>query len=386
MPKSAAWFMLAPLHRDGFSMSSPLPNATAEASLMQRLPRWLLPFGFWSLLGLSSSVSSMLNAINEGEARTWRRTFAYNLPQFYLWMLLTPLVARLGRYTAQCSWQRFFAVHVPASLLMALVQSSGTLVLYWLLRGDVGSAPTTIADVFRVEIVYQFHQSLVIYWVVLTVLRGTESRRSLRDERLRTARLENQLAQSQLQVLRTQLQPHFLFNTLNAISALALSDPPLARTMVARLSDFLRLTLEEGQRQRVPLARELEFLDCYLAIQRVRFQDRLTTELDIPDDTLEAIVPHLILQPLVENALQHGLLPMPGGGLLRVAAKRVGNVLHLVVEDDGKGFTADALREGIGLGNTRARLEALGVDGIDLRARNGGGTRVELRLPFETAP
>jgi LytS/YehU family sensor histidine kinase len=220
--------------------------------------------------------------------------------------------------------------------------------------------------------------------VILVVLRGMESRRHLRDERLRRTQLETQLAQAQLQALRMQLQPHFLFNTLNAISALALSNPSQARLMIARLSDFLRLTLEERHAPQVPLSRELQFLECYLGIQQVRFQDRLTTLLDVAADTVNAAVPNLILQPLVENALRHGLLAKAGGGTVRISARRHGDDLRLRVDDDGLGLPRGGPLEGIGLGNTRARLCMLfGTSArLDLMHRPEGGTRVEVRFPF----
>jgi LytS/YehU family sensor histidine kinase len=218
---------------------------------------------------------------------------------------------------------------------------------------------------------------------MLVVLRGIASWRSLQDERVRNAQLANQLAQSQLQALRMQLQPHFLFNTLNAISALTIADPPQAKLMIARLSDFLRLTLEERHAQQIPLSREMQFLESYLGIQQVRFQDRLVTHVDM-GDTGRAMVPSLVLQPLVENALRHGLLAKTDGGELRISARRVDDELHLRVEDDGLGLPADGAVEGVGLSNTRERLKAMFGDKatMDLSRRIDGGTRVELRLPF----
>jgi LytS/YehU family sensor histidine kinase len=242
----------------------------------------------------------------------------------------------------------------------------------------------TLGAYIRMEFAYSFHLAVLTYWVILVVLRGMESRRHLRDERLRRTQLETQLAQAQLQALRMQLQPHFLFNTLNAISALALADPLQARLMIARLSDFLRLTLEERHAPQVPLSRELEFLTCYLGIQQVRFQDRLSTELDVADDTLAAAVPNLILQPLVENALRHGLQDKPGAGILRVSTRRDGDQLQLRVDDDGLGLPPAGTAEGIGLGNTRSRLHMLFGDAAQLvlSAIPGGGTRAEVRLPY----
>ncbi|MDO1529664.1 histidine kinase [Fulvimonas sp. R45] len=351
----------------------------------QRLQTLALSFGFWTLLALSYALSGGLAAISEGYPPGWLRNLAWNLGNFWLWMALVPVVGWLGRQGAGRGWRRFCAVHVPASLAVALAQMLVHLVVFWVLCGP-GRMPGvhTLGQYVRMEFAYSYHLAVLTYWIVLVVLLGMESRRRLRDERLRNAQLETQLAQAQLQALRMQLQPHFLFNTLNAISALALADPLQARQMIARLSDFLRLTLEERHAPQVPLARELEFLRCYLDIQQVRFQDRLGTRLEVDDDTLRAAVPNLILQPLVENALRHGLLAKAEPGHLRVAGRREGDQLVLCVDDDGLGLPPDGASEGIGLTNTRTRLAMLfgGDARLELQRRDGGGTRVELRLPF----
>ena len=352
-----------------------------DTSHWQRLA---LSFGFWTLLALSYAFSGGLSSISEGYPPGWLRTLCWNLSNFWLWMALVPLVGWLGRQTAGRSWGRFFAVQVPASLGVALLQMLAHLMLFWYLSGPGRMPVHTLGQYLRMELAYSFHLAVLTYWVILAVLRGMESRRHLRDERLRRTQLETQLAQAQLQALRMQLQPHFLFNTLNAISALALADPLQARLMIARLSDFLRLTLEERHAPQVPLARELEFLACYLGIQQVRFQDRLSTQLDVDDDTLAAAVPNLILQPLVENALRHGLQDKPGAGTLRISTRRDGDRLQLRVDDDGLGLPPAGTAEGIGLGNTRSRLRMLFGDAaqLELRPIPGGGTRAEVRLPF----
>jgi len=342
-----------------------------------------LAFGFWTLLVLSYTASNVAGAIEEGRPTSWARVLSWNFLDFYLWMALTPLVGWLGRLGAQ-SWRRFWTLHVPCSIVVASVQSAAMLLLYWWWSGpNPQSKLYAFTDLLHNELVFKFHFALLVYWLMVVVLRGIASRHSLEDERLRNSQLEARLAQSQLQVLRMQLQPHFLFNTLNAISALALADPSQARLMIARLSDFLRLTLEERHSQQVPLSREVQFLESYLGIQQVRFQDRLVTQLDM-GDTGNALVPSLILQPLVENALRHGLLAKTGGGKLHISARRVDEQLHLRVEDDGLGLPETGPVEGIGLSNTRARLRALfGEDAtMDLSRRSGGGTRVELCFPF----
>src|SRR6516225_3316734 len=156
-------------------------------------------------------------------------------------------------------------------------------------------------------LIYVFHQNLVIYWIIVTATQGYLYYTRYRESELRSAQLSAQLAQAQLQALRMQLHPHFLFNTLNAISTLVYKDPEIADRMIARLSDLLRLTLENIGVQEVPLAQELEFLERYLEIERTRFADRLTVRMDIAPEALDGCTPYLILQPLVENALRHGI-------------------------------------------------------------------------------
>lgn len=355
----------------------------ANATGMHRLKVASLAFAFWTVIALSYTASNVLGGISEGHPIAWQRALSWNLIDFYLWMALTPLVSWLGRMAAH-SWRRFWGVHVTCSIVVAALQSALMLQLFfWLCGPNPKGHVYTLADLYRNEAVYNFHLALLTYWLMLVVLRGIASWRSLQDERLRSAQLESQLAQSQLQALRMQLQPHFLFNTLNAISALTIADPPQAKLMIARLSDFLRLTLEERHTQQVPLSREMQFLESYLGIQQVRFQDRLVTHVDM-GDAGRALVPSLVLQPLVENALRHGLLAKTDGGELHISARRVDNELHLRVEDDGLGLPAAGAVEGVGLSNTRARLKAMFGDKatMDLSRRTDGGTRVELRLPF----
>lgn len=350
----------------------------------QRLKAWSIAFGFWTLLAFSYSASQVLGSISEGQPGSWSRALSWNFLDFYLWMALTPLIGWLGRRGAQ-SWRSFWVLHIPCSIVMAAFQSAAMMALYWQICGPSQQGRvSTFAGFVHQEVIYKFHLAWLTYWLILMALRGIASRRSLKDERLRISRLEGQLAQSQLQALRMQLQPHFLFNTLNAISALALADPTQARLMISRLSDFLRLTLEERHAQQVSLSREMQFLECYLAIQQVRFRDRLATHLNVAHDTVNAAVPNLILQPLVENALRHGLLAKTGSGNLYISAQRDGDQLCLRVDDDGLGLPESGHLEGIGLTNTRARLQALFGEAaiMHLGRIAGGGTRVELRFPF----
>jgi sensor histidine kinase YesM len=223
------------------------------------------------------------------------------------------------------------------------------------------------------------------YWAIVGVYLAFHYHREYRDRELSALKLQTSLTEARLQALRAQLNPHFLFNTLNAISALALKGDQAGVTeMLGRLSDLLRMALEEEHAQEIPLSREIDFLDRYLVLQRVRFADRLAVNKNIAPETLNALVPPMILQPIVENAIVHGVGARRGRAQLDVVAARDNGLLRLEVHDNGPGF-ADARQQfGIGLGNTRARLEQL--YGTEQRLEYGsapdGGAWVSITLPF----
>ncbi|MFL5538080.1 MAG: sensor histidine kinase [Longimicrobiaceae bacterium] len=203
-----------------------------------------------------------------------------------------------------------------------------------------------------------------------------------------TARLQAQLAEARLSALRSQIDPHFLFNTLNAVSALVERDPRGVRRMIARLSELLRNSLEGAGEPVVTLRKELEFADRYLEIMRIRFQGSLEVETKVDDEAMDALVPSLVLQPLVENAVKHGVGRLKGVGRIRIEARRDGSRVVLRVCDNGPGMEGDApAREGVGLRNTRERLaELYGEEGrLALRPAEGGGVEAEVSLPFRAA-
>jgi signal transduction histidine kinase len=210
--------------------------------------------------------------------------------------------------------------------------------------------------------------------------------RTLRERELRAAQLEEQLAKTRLQVLKSQLQPHFLFNTMHSISSLMLTDVRAADQMMTRLGDLLRMSLESAGTQITTLSREIEFLNCYLEIERVRFAERLTVTFDISPTTLDAAVPHLLLQPLVDNAVKHGISQLPGGGEIRIAATTQARQLKIEISDNGPGLSKTGTLPSIGLGLriTRERLESLyGRDQrLELLRPPGGGTTVQVCIPF----
>ncbi|MBM3877039.1 MAG: hypothetical protein FJ386_10010 [Verrucomicrobia bacterium] len=226
-----------------------------------------------------------------------------------------------------------------------------------------------------------------IYWVIVCLAHAVAYHRRGEERQRRSAELEASLSQARLQALQAQLQPHFLFNTLNAAATLVHKDPRAADEMITNLSELLRLALDGSAQQEVPLRREFELLDRYLEIQQVRFGARLKVERELDAAALDARVPTLILQPLVENAIKHGIEPRAAAGVVGISARREGPVLRIVVRDTGGGLAPPHQprdREGIGLANTRARIEALYGSAGRVTLRNGaeGGFSVEMEMPF----
>src|SRR5262245_15025457 len=262
--------------------------------------------------------------------------------------------------------------------------------------------------IFSYRFLQNLHQRLIgrlpvdviIYWTIIGAGYAFEYYRRFREQQLQSARLElratqleTQLAQAQLQAIKMQLHPHFLFNTLHAISALMDDDVKGARRMIARLSELLRLTLENVGQQEVSLRQELDALERYLEIEQIRFQDRLTVRLAVAPETLDAKVPNLVLQPIVENAIRHGIAPRSSAGRVEIRAERRDGMIELQVIDDGPGLRpcdeagAEELKEGIGLANTRARLRRLYGDEhrIEIKDADEGGLIVKLSIPFRQA-
>lgn len=234
---------------------------------------------------------------------------------------------------------------------------------------------------------------LVYDWFMYAVILGTVSalaaRRELRAKELAAERLEKELAQTEMKLLKAELDPHFIFNALHTITSLVHRDPDAAERMLCRLSDFLRLTFATTGAQEVPLQQELEHLQSYMAIQMIRFRGRLFLDTEVPPELLGCRVPNLLLQPLVENVVKHAVAPSPRAVHARLRARREGERLLIEVLDDGPGLpVAGPLREGIGLANTRGRLRKLYGERHALRLENRapGGTRALVDLPFRLMP
>lgn len=279
---------------------------------------------------------------------------------------------------------------LPAYLGAMLVVSAVHTTLNWALRAalfplagfggyDYGIIPLRYA--------MELPGDVVVFWVMVVALYGAGRLRAAREQEVRSAQLQSSLARAELRSLRLQLQPHFLFNALNTISATMYDDPAAADEMLDRLSELLRASLRTAQTDEVPLRAELEVLDAYLAIMRARFGDRLRVDLDVEPGVRDALVPSMILQPLVENAIRHGNVECVGHGHVALRAARHDGGLRLEVEDDGPGSPDEVLDKGLGLSATAERLQLLYGGDAGFAAGNvaGGGFRVTARLPFKEA-
>jgi hypothetical protein len=348
--------------------------------------RWCFFFFVWTLLGTSFALSTYLGALQDNVQISWKRILSGYLADFYLWGMLSPLIFLLARrFELRTNFPRNLLIHLAASVILSgLVLSAASPLVWYLGYVNLARNPT-LAILWRNNAfsAYYFHQGLTIYWTTLVVAHALYYYRGLREGEAQRARLTAQLAQAQLQALKMQIHPHFLFNTLNSIAALLHKDVEAADRMIAKLGDFLRLTLQRSDAQIVNFEQELEFLKCYLDIEHVRFQDRLTVEMDIDPHALTAMIPNLILQPIVENAVRHGVARQTSPGHISIRARRQGARLIMNVEDNGPGLKANSNGSGIGLSNTRARLEQFYGSDFSFQIANSAerGASVTLDVP-----
>jgi signal transduction histidine kinase len=324
-----------------------------------------------------------------GEPLSLREAILSGAATWYPWVLLAPLVVCVCRWFPfdGGAWWRSAAAHVPASFVFGA--------LWTLIRWGLSFIPWVdekpLSPV-RISVAHLYLWFLS-YWILVGVYEARRNYRRFTQGELRASQLEARLAQAQLEVLKGQLHPHFLFNTLHAISTLIHRDPDAADEMLAQLSDLLRMTLATVGVQEVPLQQELEFLRRYLDIQQTRFADRLKVIVDVPPDTLDVKVPNQVLQPLVENAIHHGVDARRGDGLVEIRARAEGDMLRLEVRDDGPGLKIapgeipPSKGTGIGLSNTRARLRELygPESALELADYPAGGTLVSLLIPLRRA-
>jgi len=344
-------------------------------------------FTLWTLLGLVFSTQLYLAEQRFSiHPSTWWQALRAELPDWYLWGVLALIVRGLARRFRidRENWERAVPIHLGSSLTLAFVHLVLATAIQVVLHG---AEPYPFLPKLVDNFAASYHWNLLIYWAIVALAHARDYARDAQEHRVRAAELETGVARARLQALTLQLRPHFLFNTLNAIAELIHEDPDAAERMVGRLADLLRRTLETDGSAEVPLATELELVDRYLDIQAVRFQDRLRVRWEVASDARAAQVPAMILLPLVENAVRHGVSARPGPGEVGIRARREADTLRLEVWDDGPGLPAVSLnsgRRGIGLANTQARLTQLygATHHFELVDGTPTGLVVRVSLPF----
>jgi sensor histidine kinase YesM len=345
----------------------------------QRWARLAFIWGVWTLVGLFFSSQIYFFYLRTEKSFSMLSSLAWQMSATYVFALSTPLVLWLARRfrIERTLWRRSLVVHFLAGTAIAAAWAMCHITIDSAFGSKIKFTPDNIARLIFVNL----DKELLVYWIIVVISHAVDYYQRYREGELRAS-------QAQLQALKMQLHPHFLFNALHSISALVHSDPEAADKMIARLGDFLRLTLETSAAQEVPLRQELEFLNCYLEIERIRFQDRLTTHIEVDPQTLDCRVPNLILQPVVENAIRHGVAPRAAHGHIEIRAERDGQTLRLQVRDNGAGLPTDNSRRasagGVGLSNTRARLSQLygASQRFELANDPRGGAVATIEIPF----
>jgi two-component system LytT family sensor kinase len=386
---------LAPAKATGNSDRAAANGSAAAVSLADgaigERPRWLVLTLVWLIPGILAAAQSLLSMSLQGEMpRNWPFV-VIQIPAWLSWALLTPIVVRVSRRAPiqREHVGRALATHAPWAVALAVLHGAfwlGASVFVQYLREPGSFADERMAASLGVAVLGRLLSGLVTYGAIVGVATALDAQRRLREREVRSVKLEGELSAAQLSALKMQLHPHFLFNTLHAISVLIGEDPVAARRTVMRLGDLLRLTLSRAAANEVALSDELELVRLYLEIERTRFQDRLTVDFEVPHELLDARVPDLILQPLVENALKHGVAPRAGAARIVVRAARDDGSLVLEVSDNGGGPPPErARRDGVGLRTTRRRLAQRYGDAqrFELVSAPVGGCLARITIPFE---
>jgi|HubBroStandDraft_1064217.scaffolds.fasta_scaffold00261_25 two-component system LytT family sensor kinase len=354
--------------------------------------RWRWIAAIWCAGGLFDASQTVLIMHAEGRHHAWPPLFGTELAGWLPWALATPLVVRLARRypILRDITARTLAVHLAAFAVISAVAETWSSWLQVLFNPWGNRKWPTFVDTWSTTLLYQVFTFLIAYALILTVTYLVDARESIARQVTETARLNEELSRAQLAALRRQIEPHFMYNTLNSIAGLVRDQRnDSAVSMIVGLSEFLRRASEDSHRSQVTLAEEVEYLQRYLDLQKVRFGDRLQVTVDIPGELLRAQVPNLLLQPLVENAIKHGIAKRAAGGIVRVAGTCHNGNLRLSIYNDAPSVLTNwqATHTGVGIGNLRTRLQILhgGESGLELRRPDSGGVEVIVVLPFTEA-
>jgi len=363
-----------------------------EARAETRSTHWTWIAAIWCAGALFDASQSMLVMHAMGGSRPWLRPFVIEFASWLPWALATPLVIELARRQpiVQGATLKAAAVHLAAFTAISVTAEAWSAGLRVIFNPWRHARSPNFLNTWTSSLTDQILTFLIAYALILTVTYVVDSREKMARQMTETARLNEELSRAQLAALRRQMDPHFMFNTLNSIAGLVRDQRSNAAvSMIVGLSEFLRRASADSHRAQVTLAEEVEYLQRYLDIQKVRFGDRLRVSLDIPADLMEAQVPSLLLQPLVENAIKHGVSKRLSGGEIRVTGTRCDGSLGLTVYNDGPWVPEDleGAPDGVGLGNLRTRLQILHGDRSALRLQPAerGGVDVVVTLPFREA-
>jgi two-component sensor histidine kinase len=365
-----------------------MPETPADV----RSPRWLWIAAIWCAGGLLDASQTVLAVRAEGTHHAGLPLFATELVSWLPWVLATPLVIRLARRhpVLGVTMMPTAALHLAAFGIISLIAAAWYALLQNLFNPWGHSMPPgPFLDEWRTFLIYQALTFLLVYVLIVAITYVVDSRDNTARQRTETARLNEELSRAQLAALRRQMEPHFIFNTLNSVAGLVRDQRnDAAVSMLVGLSEFLRRASEDSHRSQVTLTEEVEYLKRYLDLQKVRFGERLQVSVDIPPDLSQALVPNLLLQPLVENAIKHGVAKRVAGGVIRIAGARSNCNLCLSVYNDGPSLPTDwqAMHNGIGIDNLRTRLRILHGSESELQLRNTDtGVEVLVTLPLREA-
>jgi two-component system LytT family sensor kinase len=355
---------------------------------MRHSAQWFPVVFFWIFqIALTSTASGV-----PGHAFTRQQSLQKSVIAWTVWALLAPMIVGIDRWLplSRAAIFKRFLIHIPLSLFFTALNVYADAVSTTLLNS--GSPPfASPITIIQESLAGSFQSRFVVYWVVLFVYITFDHATHLRERDIRTAELERLLSEARLETLRAKLHPHFLFNTLNTISAHVEREPRTARRMLEQLGELLRLALTHADDQEIPLAQEIAFIERYLELQKTRFVERLATIVKVDADALDAMVPTFILQPLVENAIRYSTAPRLGKSLVKVLVWKENGRLRLRVLDDGPGLPQGwdpELHVGIGLSSTRERLRRLYGDReqhFAIGSDSGKGVRVDLSFPFRSS-
>jgi sensor histidine kinase YesM len=354
---------------------------------MSKLRLTLNLFIIWSVIATIFSFITYFSGRNEGRTTPFIIILTDNFYRYGLWGLLSPLIFGATKkldFQSKTHYLRSFGIHI----LLAILFSSVNFIIYgiiaWFSYIRFRENSDDMWRFLQNSFLGNQYLGLLIYFLIVFASQAYLRNRKFAEEKQKASVLQAQLVQSQLQALKMQLQPHFLFNTLNSISSLVLKNPLQAQTMIAKLGDFLRLTLDFNENQMVLLSEELRFLRSYLEIEQIRFSEKLQVIFDVSDDVMNAVVPHLALQPIVENSVKHGISQMTENGKIEITARKLEDKLQLKVKDNGPGKSVSNEKNQTGLLNIKTRLKHLYGDNFsfEMDGETGEGMTVTITIPL----